>query len=95
MGIERRIPFLSVASSRSTDRRAKAIDQCLAWPSHTRSPASTGMDGFQWLREIRALEPDAGGSAVIAMIDFGPRIDRAHILNAGRYREEVVSTEPV
>jgi DNA-binding response OmpR family regulator len=41
------------------------------------------MDGFEWLREIRALEPDAGGSAVIAMIAFGPRTDRAHILNAG------------
>ena len=53
------------------------------------------MDGFEWLREIRALEADAGGSAVIAMIAFGPRTDRAHILNAGRYREEVVSTEPV
>jgi hypothetical protein len=40
------------------------------------------MDGFEWLREIRALEPDAGGSAVIAMIAIGGAQSAQHILNA-------------
>ena len=43
-----------------------------------------GMDGFELLREIRALGPDAGGSVpVIAMSAFFTRADRARILNAG------------
>jgi CheY-like chemotaxis protein len=43
-----------------------------------------GMDGFGLLREIRALEPDAGGSVpVIAMTAFVRQQERAHILDAG------------
>jgi CheY-like chemotaxis protein len=43
-----------------------------------------GMDGFGLLREIRALEPDAGGSVpVIAMTTFVRQQERAHILDAG------------
>jgi CheY-like chemotaxis protein len=43
-----------------------------------------GMDGFELLREIRALGPEAGGSVpVIAMTAFVTRADRARILNAG------------
>ena len=43
-----------------------------------------GMDGFELLREIRALGPDAGGSVpVIAMTAFVTHADRARILNAG------------
>ena len=39
------------------------------------------MDGFELLREIRALGADTGGSVpVIAMTAF---VDRARILNAG------------
>jgi hypothetical protein len=33
------------------------------------------MDGFEWLREIRALETDVGSGAVIAMTAFGTRAD--------------------
>ena len=41
-------------------------------------------DGFELLREIRALGPDAGGSVpVIAMTAFGTHADRERILNAG------------
>ena len=43
-----------------------------------------GMDGFELLRKIRALGPDAGGSVpVIAMTAYGRHADRARILNAG------------
>jgi CheY-like chemotaxis protein len=43
-----------------------------------------GKDGFELLREIRALGPDAGGSVpVIAMTAFGTHADRERILNAG------------
>ena len=42
------------------------------------------MDGFELLREIRALGPAAGGSVpVIAMTAFVTNADRARILNAG------------
>jgi CheY-like chemotaxis protein len=42
------------------------------------------MDGFELLREIRALGPDAGGNVpVIAMTAFVTSADRARILNAG------------
>jgi CheY-like chemotaxis protein len=42
------------------------------------------MDGFELLREIRALGPDAAGSVpVIAMTAFITSADRARILNAG------------
>ena len=42
-----------------------------------------GMDGFELLREIRALGPDARGSVpVIAMSAFLTRADCARILNA-------------
>jgi CheY-like chemotaxis protein len=43
-----------------------------------------GMDGFELLREIRALGPDAGGSVpVIAMTAFGTYADRERLLHAG------------
>jgi two-component system CheB/CheR fusion protein len=43
-----------------------------------------GMDGFELLREIRALGSDAGGSVpVIAMTALVTHLDRARILNAG------------
>jgi CheY-like chemotaxis protein len=43
-----------------------------------------GMDGFELLREIRALGPNAGGSVpVIAMTALVTYADRARILNAG------------
>jgi CheY-like chemotaxis protein len=43
-----------------------------------------GMDGFELLREIRALGPEAGGSVpVIAMTALVTHADRARILNAG------------
>jgi CheY-like chemotaxis protein len=43
-----------------------------------------GMDGFQLLRGIRALGPDAGGGVpVIAMTALVTPADRARILNAG------------
>jgi CheY-like chemotaxis protein len=43
-----------------------------------------GMDGFELLREIRALGSDAGGSVpVIAMTALLTHADRARILNAG------------
>ena len=43
-----------------------------------------GMDGFELLREIRALGPDAGGSVpVIAMTALVTHADRERILNAG------------
>ncbi len=43
-----------------------------------------GMDGFELLREIRALGPNAGGSVpVIAMTAYVTHADRARILNAG------------
>ena len=43
-----------------------------------------GMDGFELLREIRALGHNAGGSVpVIAMTAFVTHADRTRILNAG------------
>ena len=43
-----------------------------------------GMDGFELLREIRALGSDAGGSVpVIAMTALITHADRARVLNAG------------
>jgi CheY-like chemotaxis protein len=43
-----------------------------------------GVDGFELLREIRALGPDAeGGVPVIAMTALVAQADRARILNAG------------
>ena len=43
-----------------------------------------GMDGFELLREIRALGPNAGGSVpVIAMTALVTHVDRARILDAG------------
>jgi len=43
-----------------------------------------GMDGFEFLREIRALGPDAGGSVpVIALTALVAQADRARILNSG------------
>lgn len=43
-----------------------------------------GMDGFELLREIRALGPESGGSVpVIAMTAFVTPADRARLLNAG------------
>ena len=42
------------------------------------------MDGFELLREIRALGSEAGGSLpVIAMIALVSSADRARILDAG------------
>jgi CheY-like chemotaxis protein len=42
------------------------------------------MDGFELLREIRALGPDAGGNTpVIAMTAFDTRAERARVLNLG------------
>ena len=42
-----------------------------------------GMDGFELLREIRALGPDAGGGVpVIAMSAFFSQTDRAHTHDA-------------
>ena len=42
------------------------------------------MDGFELLREIRALGSEAGGSVpVIAMTAFVTHADRTRILNAG------------
>jgi CheY-like chemotaxis protein len=43
-----------------------------------------GKDGFELLREIRALGPESGGSVpVIAMTAFVTPADRARLLNAG------------
>jgi CheY-like chemotaxis protein len=43
-----------------------------------------GRDGFDLLRDIRALAPDAGGSVpVIAMTALVTRLDGARFLNAG------------
>ena len=43
-----------------------------------------GMDGFELLREIRALGPQAGGNVpVIAMTALVTHADRVRILNAG------------
>jgi CheY-like chemotaxis protein len=43
-----------------------------------------GADGFQLLREIRALGPDGGGNVpVIAMTALVAHADRARIVNAG------------
>ena len=43
-----------------------------------------GVDGFELLREIRALGPDAGGNVpIIAMTALVAEADRARILNAG------------
>jgi CheY-like chemotaxis protein len=43
-----------------------------------------GRDGFDLLRDIRALGPDAGGSIpVIAMTALVTHLDRARILSAG------------
>jgi CheY-like chemotaxis protein len=43
-----------------------------------------GMDGFEMLRRIRALGPDAGGNVpVIAMTALDTRVERARILNMG------------
>ena len=43
-----------------------------------------GMDGFELLREIRALGPNAGGSVpVIAMTAYVTHADRARMLSAG------------
>jgi len=42
------------------------------------------MDGFDLLREIRALPPDAGGNTpVIALTALDTRVERARILNLG------------
>jgi CheY-like chemotaxis protein len=42
------------------------------------------MDGFELLREIRALGPEAGGNTpVIAMTAFDTRVERARVLNLG------------
>ena len=43
-----------------------------------------GMDGFELLRKIRALAPDAGGGTpVIAMTALDTRFERTRILNLG------------
>jgi CheY-like chemotaxis protein len=43
-----------------------------------------GMDGFELLRAIRALGPEAGGSVpIIAMTALVAHADRARMLNAG------------
>jgi CheY-like chemotaxis protein len=43
-----------------------------------------GTDGFELLREIRALGPDAGGSVpIIAMTAFGTHADRERVLHGG------------
>ncbi len=43
-----------------------------------------GMDGFELLRAIRALGPEAGGSVpIIAMTALVAHSDRARLLNAG------------
>ncbi len=43
-----------------------------------------GMDGFELLREIRALGPESGGSVpVIAMTAFVTQADHARLLAAG------------
>ncbi|HEX3443831.1 MAG TPA: response regulator [Chthoniobacterales bacterium] len=42
-----------------------------------------GMDGFELLREIRALGPDEGRVPVIAMTSLLAHADRTRILNAG------------
>jgi CheY-like chemotaxis protein len=42
-----------------------------------------GVDGFELLREIRALGPDEGNVAVIAMTALLAQADRARVLNAG------------
>ena len=42
------------------------------------------MDGFELLREIRALPPEAGGNTpVIAMTALDSRLERTRILNLG------------
>jgi CheY-like chemotaxis protein len=42
------------------------------------------VDGFELLRQIRALGPDAGGNVpIIAMSAIFSRADRPHILAAG------------
>jgi CheY-like chemotaxis protein len=46
--------------------------------------AMPGMDGFELLREIRALRAQRAGSVpVVAMSAFFSHSDRAHVLNAG------------
>jgi CheY-like chemotaxis protein len=46
--------------------------------------AMPGMDGFELLREIRALGAEgAAGVPVVAMSAFFTHADRAHILDAG------------
>jgi CheY-like chemotaxis protein len=46
--------------------------------------AMPGVDGFELLREIRALGPEAGGSVpVIAVTALAAQADRTRILNAG------------
>jgi CheY-like chemotaxis protein len=43
-----------------------------------------GMDGFELLRKIRALGPEAGGSVpIIAITALVTHADRSRILNAG------------
>jgi CheY-like chemotaxis protein len=43
-----------------------------------------GMDGFELLREIRTLPPEAGGNTpVIAMTALDTRLERERILNLG------------
>jgi CheY-like chemotaxis protein len=42
-----------------------------------------GVDGFELLREIRALGPDEGNVAVIAMTALLAQADRARVLNGG------------
>ena len=43
-----------------------------------------GVDGYELLREIRALGPDAGGSVpVIALTALVAQADRARMLDAG------------
>jgi CheY-like chemotaxis protein len=46
--------------------------------------AMPGMDGFELLREIRALRAQRAGSVpVVAMSAFFTHADRAHVLDAG------------
>lgn len=43
-----------------------------------------GMDGFELLRRIRALRPDAGGNVpVVALTALETRIERTRMLNIG------------
>jgi CheY-like chemotaxis protein len=42
-----------------------------------------GMDGFELLREIRALGPEGGNTPVIALTALDTRAERTRILNLG------------